>query len=164
MNIKAGAFDESLEATRAVYRLRDEGFTNGDITIMSSEPLPAREDEQKSKSLIWLFSILGGLAGGAGAALLTTMASKHMNLVTGGMPIVAPWAFGIIVFEMSALGAILATLGRMIYEARLLRRRPQAEHGKAVAQGKFVVAVDCADESREKDAERILTALGAEII
>ncbi|HEY7545882.1 MAG TPA: quinol:electron acceptor oxidoreductase subunit ActD [Blastocatellia bacterium] len=164
MNLKAGAFDKAMEAMLAVGRLRDEGFTNGDITMMSSEPLPADEEEHKSNSLIWLFSLLGGLAGGAGAAVLTALASKQMNVVTGGMPIVAPWAFGIIVFEMSALGAILATLARMVYEARLLRRQPQAGYGEAVAQGKIVVAVDCSDEAREKDAERILTSLGAEII
>lgn len=164
MHTKAGAFDKVNEATMAMNRLRMEGFTPKDITMMSSEPLPLDEDDEKSRSLIWLFSILGGLLGGVGAALLTTFASKQMNLVTGGMPIVAPWAFGIIVFEMSALGAILATLGRMVYEARLLRRRLGAEYGSVVAQGKIVVAVDCADETRAQNAERVFASCGAEMI
>lgn len=162
--MKAGAFDKVNDATMAVNRLRNEGFTPNNITMMSSEPLPLDEDDEKSKSLIWLFSLAGGLMGGAGAALLTSLASKQMNLVTGGMPIVAPWAFGIIVFEMSALGAILATLGRMVYEAHLLRRGLGAEYGSVVAQGKIVVAVECPDESRAQDAERVFASCGAEMI
>jgi hypothetical protein len=163
MNTLAGAFEKRNEALMAINRLRREGFVGDDITVMSGEPLPLGEEEEP-KSLIWLFSIAGGIAGGAGAALLTTFASKQMNLVTGGMPIVAPWAFGIIVFEMTALGAIVAAFGRMVYEARLMRRRGEVERDEAVAGGKIVVAVCCADESRAKEAERVLTSLGAEMI
>ncbi|MEW6208842.1 MAG: quinol:electron acceptor oxidoreductase subunit ActD [Acidobacteriota bacterium] len=164
MDMKVGAFEKANEAMMAMNRLRSEGFARDDITMMSGEPLPLDEDEEKDKSLIWLFSIAGGVAGGAGAALLTSLASKQMNLVTGGMPIVAPWAFGIIVFEMTALGAIVATLARMVYEARLMRRRTGIERDEAVAEGKIVVAVACADETRAREAERVLTSLGAELI
>jgi hypothetical protein len=85
---------------------------------------------------------VGGLIGIAFAILLTVLTSRRVGLVTGGMPIVAPWAFGIIVFELAALGAILVTLGRMIFEAGLVRRRALTGHEEAIASGKIVIAIN----------------------
>jgi hypothetical protein len=76
------------------------------------------------RSRIGLFAIAGGIIGGSLGALLTVWSSREVNLVTGGMPIVTPWAFGIIVFELAALGAIIFAVIRMIIEARLARRKP----------------------------------------
>jgi hypothetical protein len=100
------------------------------------------------------------------AAGLTALTSMRMNLVTGGMPIVAPWAFGIIVFEMTALGAIGLTLGRMIFEARLFRRALPEECDSAIADVKAVVVVDvdAGDDSRADAAQEVLTRRGAEVL
>jgi hypothetical protein len=95
---------------------------------------------------------------------LTAVTSRSMNLVTGGMPIVAPWAFGIIVFEMTALGAIVSTLGRMVFEARLFRRALPEECDSAIADGKAVVVVDAGDEDRVGAAQEVLTRRGAEVL
>jgi hypothetical protein len=66
------------------------------------------------------------------------------------MSIVTPWAFGIIVFELTALGAILSTLGRMIIEARLGRSVASEEYDSAVSEGKVAVCVQRADSHIEK--------------
>jgi hypothetical protein len=58
------------------------------------------------------------------------------------MPIVSWWAFGIIVFELTALGAILMTLGRMVFEAGLARRGRHSDYGEMVAEGKIVIEID----------------------
>ena len=51
-----------------------------------------------------------------------------------------------------ALGAILATFGRMIFEAGLLRRRASTDYDEEVADGKVVVLIasgnQAADEHR----------------
>jgi hypothetical protein len=57
------------------------------------------------------------------------------------MPIVSPWAFGIIVFELAALGAILVTLGRMIFEAGL-GKPAGADYDDRVSQGKIVLSIE----------------------
>jgi hypothetical protein len=133
-------FDTRREAVAALHELEREGVPNSSITVMSSEPLHLEALHPKTR--IAGFSIAGGLLGAAFAILLTVLTSRGVGLVTGGMPIVSPWAFGIIVFELAALGAILAALGRMMFEAGLLRRRPLTGHEGAVANGKVVIAID----------------------
>jgi hypothetical protein len=134
-------FDTRREAVAALHELEREGVPSSSITVMSSEPLHL-EALHPPKTRIAGYSIAGGLLGAAFAIVLTVLTSRRVGLVTGGMPIVSPWAFGIVVFELTALGAILAALGRMILEARLLRRRPITGHEAAVASGKVVVAIE----------------------
>jgi hypothetical protein len=140
-------FDSRREAVAAIHELEREGVPSSSITVMSSEPLHL-EGLHSPKTRIAGFSIAGGLLGAAFAVLLTVLTSKRVGLITGGMPIVSPWAFGIVVFELTALGAILTALGRMIVEARLLRRRPLTGHEDAVAQGRVVIAIKSAEDPR----------------
>jgi len=132
--------DTRAEAVAVLRELQREGVPSSSITVMSSEPLHLETDDAP-KTRIAGFAIAGGLLGATFAILLTVLTSRRVGLVTGGMPIVSPWAFGIIVFELAALGAILVTLGRMIFEAGLLRRMPTG-YDDAVANGKIVIAID----------------------
>jgi hypothetical protein len=129
------------EAVAALHELEHAGVQKSSITIMSSEPLHL-EPESAAKSRIPIFGIIGGLFGAAFAILLTVWTSRRVGLVTGGMPVVSPWAFGIIVFELAALGAILMTLGRMVFESGLARRGRRSDYGEMVAEGKIVIEID----------------------
>ena len=144
-------FDTPQEAISALQELKRAGVPGSSITVMSSEPLHLEIDDAP-KTRIGGFAIAGGLMGAAFAILLTVWTSRQVDLVTGGMPIVSAWAFGIIVFELTALGAILATFGRMIFEAGLLRRRASTDYDEEVADGKVVVLIasgnQAADEHR----------------
>jgi hypothetical protein len=133
-------FDTRHEAVEAVHELQRQGVPDSAIAVMSSEPLHI-ETLHLPKTRIAGFAIAGGLLGAAFAIVLTAWTSRRVGLVTGGMPIVSWWAFGIIVFELTALGAILVTLGRMIFEAKLLRRPFPTGSEEAVANGKIVIAV-----------------------
>ena len=143
-------FDTRAEAVVVLRELQREGVPSSSITVMSSEPLHL-ETNDAPKTRISGYAIAGGLLGAVFAIALTVVTSRRVGLVTGGMPIVSPWAFGIIVFELTALGAILATLGRMIFEARLGRRRPPADYDEAVADGRIVLSVMSADVARHID-------------
>jgi hypothetical protein len=134
-------FDTRREAVAALHELEREGVASSAITVFSSEPLHL-EALHPPKTRIAGFAIAGGLLGAAFAVLLTVWTSRRVGLVTGGMPVVAWWAFGIIVFELTALGAILVTLGRMIFESGLLRRSRPTGQEDAVARGKVVIAID----------------------
>ena len=134
-------FDTRHEAIAALEELQREGVPDSSITVMSSEPLHLETDGTQ-KTRIAGFAIAGGLFGALCAILLTVITSRRVDLVTGGMPIVTPWAFGIVVFELTALGAILATLLRMIFEARLVRSGPLNDYDSAVADGRIVLSIE----------------------
>jgi apolipoprotein N-acyltransferase len=140
MDTQIKVFDTRHEAIAALRELEREGVPSSSITVMSSEPLHL-EVKDAPKTRIAGFAIAGGLLGATFAILLTVWTSRRVGLVTGGMPIVSPWAFGIIVFELAALGAILVTLGRMIFEAGLARRGALADFDESVAEGRIVVSV-----------------------
>ena len=136
-------FDTPAEALEAVSELERGGVSRSAITVMSSEPLHFENGnlQEAMRTRIGWFAIAGGVIGAAGALFLIVATSLRVDVVTGGMPIITPWAFGIIVFEMTALGAILASLGRMIFEAGLARRGALAQYDARVSEGKVVVVV-----------------------
>jgi hypothetical protein len=152
-------FNSHDEAIEALTKLERAGVPPAQITLLSSEPVHVEASEDKTR--IGLFAIAGGVIGAGLAVTLTVWTSQSVGLVTGGMPIVSPWPFGIILFELSMLGAILATLGRMIYEARLLRRNSFTDYDEAIADGRVLLAVDYADDSH---AQLIRAALGESLI
>ena len=124
----------------ALHELERDGVPKSAITVMSSEPLHMECEGPKTR--IPLFGIIGGLLGAVFAILLTVWTSRRVGLITGGMAIVSPWAFGIIVFELAALGAILMTLGRMVFEARLARGGKGSDYRDMMAEGKIVIEID----------------------
>lgn len=149
-------FDTRREALAALHELEREGVPNSSITVMSSEPLHL-EALHPPNTRIGGFAIAGGLLGAAFAIVLTVLTSRRVGLVTGGMPIVSPWAFGIIVFELAALGAILATVVRMIYEAGLATSGASTAYQKAVAEGRIVVSVNRRDKAASDTARNAST-------
>ena len=54
----------------------------------------------------------------AGSSLATVTALNY-PLIKGGMPIVSPWTVGLITYETTMLGAVLATLVGLLVELRL---------------------------------------------
>jgi hypothetical protein len=134
-------FDTRDEAVAAVRELERDGVDASLITVMSSEPLHI-ETGASPKTRISGFAIAGGVLGAALAILLTVVTSRRVGIITGGMPIVSPWAFGIIVFEMTMLGAILVALGRMVFESSLMTKLTAEPYDDAVSDGKIVVVVD----------------------
>src|SRR6185503_15412299 len=146
------------EATAAIARLQREGISRESITTMSAEPLHVEASEENHPpTRIPLFAICGGVLGAGFAIALTVVTSRRVDLVTGGMPIVTPWAFGIIVFELTALGAILATLVRMIFEARLARRG-SSEYDQEVAEGSVVVFLENVNDDARETARQVLAS------
>lgn len=146
-------YREGQSAQQAVNRLRAAGVADRDITVLSAYPMEAYDIGHMDRSTsLWWVACGGGLLGmavGAGLAWLTQTAWP-MNV--GGLPTFAWWPFLIIIFELTMLGAILATVIGLVVTAGLGRRR--ALYDPEVSDGQILVGV-------EHPQERALPALEA---
>ena len=77
-----------------------------------------------------------------GGFSLATFTALAYPLVKGGMPIVAPWTVGLITYETTMLGAVLATLAGLLVELRLPNFK-NLPYDPSVVDGGVVVAVPC---------------------
>ncbi len=136
-----GLYDNPETAQRAVDGLRAAGVADADIQVMSSEPFEEFEFSHKD-SATWIHWIagLGGIVGLTGAYLLTTITQQSWPIKTSGMPIVAPWPNLIVMFEMTMLGAILATVLTLFVSAKLPKALP-ALYDPEVSNGYILVGV-----------------------
>jgi molybdopterin-containing oxidoreductase family membrane subunit len=103
----------------------------------------------------------GAVAGCATGAWLQRTTSLALPLVVGGKPIVAWVPFGVIIFELTMLGAGLCTFVGMAVLASLGRRRVPAKLVEDLARGNSAVMVSV-DVLSPADAERALADAGAD--
>ena len=149
-------YSDGESAQRAVNGLRAAGMADSGITVISGEPMEDFEFFEMNKDTwIWYIASGGGLAGLATATWLTTMTETSWPITTGNMPIVSWWPNLIIMFELTMLGAILATVITLFVSAGLLRRRPLL-YDPEVTDGKILVGVEYAAETAMPELERAL--------
>ena len=147
---------------RAVEELRGAGIGEDEIAVMSSEPFEEYEFSHRD-SATWLHWIAGagGALGLTAAAALLVYAQTAWPIVTSGMPIVSWWPNLIIMFEMTMLGAILATVITLFMTAMVPGKKLPRFYDTAVADGRILVGVeDAKDETRVANA---LRAAGGEL-
>jgi hypothetical protein len=162
VNAVYALFTNPDSVQRAVEGLRGAGIAESDIAVMSSEPYEDYEFSHRD-SATWMHWIAGagGAAGLAAATALLVYAQTAWPIVTSGMPIVAWWPNLIIMFEMTMLGAILATVITLIITALIPSRKVPRFYDARVSDGYILVGVDDA-----KDVARIgdvLRASGGEL-
>jgi len=156
-----GLCSDPDSAQQAVNDLRKDGVPDRSITVITSQPYEEYEFSHRYKQT-WLFWIAAGggalgLLTGLGLALLT---ETSWPIVVGGMPIVAWWPNIIIMFELTMLGAILATVISLFITTEL----PTREHriyDPQVSQGKIMVAIEGPIETDIARLERTLRNNGA---
>jgi hypothetical protein len=148
-------------AQRAVDGLRAAGVAERDITVISAEPIEEYAFSQRDKAT-WLHWIagFGGFIGLLAAIWLTVMAERAWPLVTGNMPIVAWWPNLIVMFELTMLGSILATVIALLITAKLPSRGPRL-YDPEITDGKILVGVENPPEASVSAMERALLAGGA---
>jgi Alternative complex III, ActD subunit len=136
-----GLYTDPDIAQRAVNGLRSVGVAERDIMVMSSEPFEEYEFSHRD-SATWLHWIagVGGVVGLLTGYFFTSYTQLSWPLKTSGMPIVAPWPNLIIIFEMTMLGAILATVITLFITAKLPSRLPQL-YDPEVTNGYILVGV-----------------------
>ena len=159
-----GLYRDPESAQQAVDELRREGVPDRSIAVMTSQPYEEYEFSHRYKQT-WLFWIAAGggvlgLLAGLGLALVT---ETSWPLVVGGMPIVAWWPNIIIMFELTMLGAILATVVSLFVTTELPATQSRV-YDSQVSQGKIMVAVEQPRDQDIPKLERTLRDSGVEEI
>jgi hypothetical protein len=153
-----GLYSRPESAQRAVDSLRAAGLKDRDITVMSAEPLEEYEfGKMDSETWMTWIAAFGAFCGLSGAYLLTSLTQQAWPIVTGGMPIVSNWTNLIIIFEMTMLGAVFASVITLLVTARLPGKRSEI-YDPEISDGKILIGV--ANPSDAAAVERALRAGG----
>ena len=135
-----GLYSDGHAAQQAVNRLRAAGLADRQITILSAQPMEDHEFGHIDKAnWLWWIACGGGLTGMSIGFFLTWLTETSWPINVGGLPIYAWWPNIIIIFELTMLGAILATVVTLIVTAGLGRR--SSFYDPAVSDGKILVGV-----------------------
>ena len=134
-------YDDPNSALRAVNGLRASGVADGDIAIMSADPIEGHElmSRDSSSAMPWI-AVCGGVIGLTLAIGLLIYGETDWGIDVGGMPIVAWWPNMIIMFELTMLSAILTTVVTLLVTAGLPSRREKL-YDSEIADGKILVGV-----------------------
>jgi hypothetical protein len=137
-----GLYSDPDSAQQAVDELRRAGVADRSITVIASQPYEEYEFSHRYKQT-WIFWIAagGGLLGLLTGLLIAYVTQTAWPIVTGGMPIVAWWPNIIVMFELTMLGAILATVVSLFVTTNLPTTESRV-YDPAISQGKIMVAVE----------------------
>jgi len=137
-----GLCSDPTAAQHTVDSLRRAGVQDDAIVVVTSQPHEEYEFSHRYKQT-WLFWIAagGGVLGLAVGLTLAYLTETLWPLVTGGMPIVAWWPNIIIMFELTMLGSIVATVVSLLIMTELPNLRSRV-YDPEVSQGKILVAVE----------------------
>src|SRR5262245_7283859 len=113
-----GLYEDPHVAQQVVDNLREAGVADKDITVISSEPFDHFEfgHRDANTAMPWIATVAGAIGLGLTFWLLGA-SQRSWPLVTSGMPVVPLWTNLIIIFEMTMLSAIIATVITLIYTA-----------------------------------------------
>jgi hypothetical protein len=157
-------YSTGQSAQQAVNRLRAAGYADRDITILSPQPMEGYEfGDIDEATWIWWIACGGGLAGAATALVLAWITEMWWPINVGGLPTWAWWPNLIIIFELTMLGAILATVATLVVTAGF-GRGGRRLYDPAVSDGKILVGIEHPAPARIDELRKALAAPpGAEV-
>jgi hypothetical protein len=137
-----GLYSDPNVAQRAVDNLRSAGVSDRDITVISSEPFEQFEfGHRDAKTAMPWIAAAAGIAGLLASYYLLGLSQMAWPLKTSGMPIVPLWTNLIIIFEMTMLSAIIATVITLLITAGLPSRGGKL-YDPEVSDGYILVGVE----------------------
>jgi hypothetical protein len=152
-------FRDQLKLEEAILALKAAGIGPIDIDLFSEEPIEFRRGILDRPSRMSLVAVLGAITTGGLATAGVYVAQHNYALVTGGMPIFSFWGTGVITYETTMLGAVLATFGWFLWASGLLRKRDHGAPVPLVAPEAMCLRVRCSD-TQIVVAQEILDAAG----
>ena len=116
-------FRDKSSLASAIHALRAAGVSPADLDIFSEEPVEFPRGVLDRPSRMSLVSVLGAIFLGTAATVFLWWSQYNYAVITGGMPVFSFWGTGVITYEMTMLGAVLATFGYFLWESGLIRKR-----------------------------------------
>jgi hypothetical protein len=149
-------YSDGQSAQQAVNRVRAAGFADRQITVLSAQPMEDYDFGHADKATwMWWIACGGGLVGMATAVALSWLTEMGWPIDVGGLPTFAWWPNLIIMFELTMLGAILATVATLVVTARL--GRSSVLYDPEVSDGKILVGVESPPEHTVRQLETALS-------
>jgi len=143
-----GEFRDKPAVAEAIRAIREQGAVSpADLDVFSEEPLEFRRGVLDRPSRMSLAAVCGGILTGLLATAFIYWSQHDYKLDTGGMPAFSLWATGVITFEMTMLGAIVATFAWFLWESGLIRARDRNAPVSLVDPGALHLRVRCAAEA-----------------
>ncbi len=157
-------YDDGQSAQQAVNRLRAVGLKDPEITILSGRPMEEFEFGHIDEATwMWWIACGGGLVGLAVATGLAWVSEMSWPMNVGGLPTFAWWPNLIIMFELTMLGAIVATVVTLAVTAAFGRGKAGL-YDPAVSDGKILVGVENPPSARIDALQQALSVSpGSEI-
>ena len=156
-----GLFSEEDAAADAIDALREAGFSKGEYEVLTGTPYPEGTfGEGEPVHKLFRFPLFGAASGFILGLAFTVGTQLAFPLVTGGKPILSIPPMAIMMYELTLLGAILFTVGGIIFESRLPRLFMGA-YDTRITEGYIGIAVTT-DEENIPSAEDALKRAGAE--
>ncbi len=153
-------FREQPKLEAAILALKAAGIDAADMDVFSEEPVEFRHGILDRPSRMSLVAVLGALITGGLATAGLYAAQHNYPLPTGGMPIFSFWGTGVITYETTMLGSVLATFGWFLWESGLLRKRDKNIPVPTVLPGVMCLRVRCFDPHVTR-VRQILDSAGA---
>jgi hypothetical protein len=155
-----GLYDDPHVAQQAVENLRRAGIADADITVISSEPFDHFEfGHRDAKTAMPWIATFAGAMGLLLTWYLLRASQRSWPLVTSGMPVAPLWTNLIIIFEMTMLSAILATVITLVWTAFVSDRGKL--YDPEVSDGYILVGVENPSDAAKLEAA--LTIAGGRI-
>jgi len=137
-----GLYNDPDIAQRAVDQLRADGIADNRIVVISSEPFEHHQFMAREHSTaIFRIAAAGGIVGFIFGYWLTSTTQLLWPINTSGMPIVSWFPNAIVLFELTMLGAILATVATLLVSAGLPSWRRRI-YDAEVSDGYILVGVE----------------------
>jgi hypothetical protein len=153
-----GLYPDGESAQQAVNRLRAAGIVDRDITVISAQPMEDYEFGEMDKATwMWWLACLGGLIGMAAGFGLSWVTETSWPMNVGGLPTFAWWPNLIIIFELTMLGSILATVATLVVTA-FLPGNGRTLYDPEVTDGQILVGVE---DPPEGSIQNLQATLGA---
>jgi hypothetical protein len=146
MTYLIGEFRETDAIVRALRSLQTAGISAGDLDLFSQQPIELPRGLLDRPSRMSGISVAGAVAFGSLATGFIYYTQHNYKLVTGGMPLFSFWATGVITYEMTMLGAILATFAWFLWESGLAGRRRTSAPVPVTDPGSMCLRVRCRAE------------------
>ena len=154
-----GQFRDKTAVAEAIRILREQGaVASADLDVFSEEPVEFRRGVLDRPSRMSFAAVCGGVLTGLLATGFIYWTQHDYKLDTGGMPPFSLWATGVITFEMTMLGAIVATFAWFLWESGLVRARDKSAPVSLVDPGSIHLRVRCGTEAAGPASEAMRRA------